>query len=286
MSTASTTPLSCFSLTHEGSIAHLVLNRPETMNTMNATFWRELDGVLDQIHHGGQTRVLVLSSTGKHFSAGMALDVFSGGIQMDDQSPEGRAAVLDTLGALQATFTKLESLRIPVLAAIHGGCIGGAVDMVTACCMRYATQDAFFCIQEINIGMVADVGTLQRLPKLIPEAVAKELAYTGRRLPAARALALGLVNEVFDSHEAMLAGVMQIAREIAAKPPIAIWGTKQAIHYTRDHSVADALQQMGWLQGAIWSNRHVQEAVTAMKEKRAGDFPDLATLQRFEDMGR
>ena len=282
----STNSLSCFSLTHAGPIAHLVLCRPEAMNTMNATFWRELDNLLDQIHHGGQSRVLVLSSTGKHFSAGMALDVFAGGLQMDDQSPEGRAAVLDTLGALQATFTKLESLRIPVLAAIQGGCIGGAVDMVTACCMRYATADAFFCIQEINIGMVADVGTLQRLPKLIPEAVAKELAYTGRRLPAARALALGLVNEVFDSHEAMLAGVMQVAREIASKPPIAIWGTKHAIPYTRDHSVADALRQMGWLQGAIWSNRHVQEAVTAMKEKRAGDFPDLATQQRFEDMGR
>ena len=283
--TTSTTPLTCFSLTHEGPIAHLVLNRPEAMNTMNATFWRELDGVLDQIHHGGQTRVLLLSSTGKHFSAGMALEVFSGGVEMDDQSPEGRAAMLDTIGALQATFTKLESLRIPVLAAIQGGCIGGAVDMVTACCLRYATADAFFCIQEINIGMVADVGTLQRLPKLIPEAVAKELAYTGRRLPAARAMALGLVNEVFDTPEAMMAGVMQIAREIASKPPVAIWGTKQAIHYTRDHSVADALQQMGWLQSAIWSNRHVREAVTAMKEKRAGEFPDLAALRRFDDMG-
>lgn len=281
----STTPLSCFSLTHEGPVAHLVLNRPEAMNTMNATFWRELDGVLELIHDGGQTRVLVLSSTGKHFSAGMALDVFSGGIQMDDRSPEGRAAMLDTIGALQTTFTKLENLRIPVLAAIQGGCIGGAVDMVTACCLRYATADAFFCIQEINIGMVADVGTLQRLPKLIPEAVAKELAYTGRRLPAARALVLGLVNEVFDTPQAMLAGAMQIAREIASKPPVAIWGTKQAIHYTRDHSVADALQQMGWLQSAIWSNRHVQEAVTAIKEKRAGDFPDLAELRRFEDMG-
>ena len=283
--TTSTTSLTCFSLSHEGPIAHLVLNRPEAMNTMNSTFWRELDGVLDQIHRGGQARVLVMSSTGKHFSAGMALEVFSGGVQMDDRSPEGRAAMLDTIGALQATFTKLESLRIPVLAAIQGGCIGGAVDMVTACCLRYATADAFFCIQEINIGMVADVGTLQRLPKLIPEAVAKELAYTGRRLPAARALALGLVNEVFDTSQAMMAGVMQIAREIASKPPVAIWGTKQAIHYTRDHSVADALQQMGWLQSAIWSNRHVQEAVTAMKEKRAGDFPDLAKLQRFEDMG-
>ncbi len=282
--TTSTTPLSCFSLTHEDSIAHLVLCRPEAMNTMNAIFWRELDGVLDQLHQGGQSRVLVMSSTGKHFSAGMALDVFAGGVQMDDRSSEGRAAMLDTITALQATFTKLESLRIPVLAAIQGGCIGGAVDMVTACCLRYATSNAFFCIQEINIGMVADVGTLQRLPKLIPEAVAKELAYTGRRLPAARAMALGLVNEVFDTPEAMMVGVMQVAREIASKPPVAIWGTKQAIHYTRDHSVADALQQMGWLQSAIWSNRHVHEAVTAMKEKRAGDFPDLADLRRFGDM--
>ena len=155
--------------------------------------------------------------------------------------------------------------------------------MVTACCLRYATADAFFCIQEINIGMVADVGTLQRLPKLIPEAIVKELAYTGRRLPAARALALGLVNEVFDSPEALLAGAMQAAREIAAKPPVAIWGTKQAIHYTRDHSVQDALRQMGWLQSAIWSNRHVREAVTAMKEKRAGQFADLPALRGFGD---
>ena len=124
--------------------------------------------------------MLVISSTGKHFSAGMALETFAGAIAMDDQSPEGRAAIFDLLTDMQATFTKLETLRIPVIAAIQGGCIGGAVDMVTACCIRYATADAFFCIQEINIGMVADVGTLQRLPKLMPLAVVKELAYTGR----------------------------------------------------------------------------------------------------------
>src|SRR5690606_38882599 len=121
------------------------------------------------------------------------------------------------------------TLRIPVIAAIHGGCIGGAVDMVTACCLRYATADAFFCVQEINIGMVADVGTLQRLPKLLPMAVAKELAYTGRRLPAAEAKALGLVNHVFDTQPAMLEAALQCAAEIAAKPPVAIWGTKQAL---------------------------------------------------------
>ena len=276
-----TSALTCFQLTVTDHVAHLVLNRPEAMNTMGPTFWRELDEVLDHIHKRGEARALVLSSTGKHFSAGMALDVFGGAIQMDDASPEGRAAIADLLGGLQATFTKLETLRIPVIVAIQGGCIGGAVDLVTAACIRYATQDAFFCIQEINIGMVADVGTLQRLPKLVPLGVVKELAYTGRRLPAAKAREVGLVNEVFDTPEACLAAAMQCAKEIAAKPPVAIWGTKQVIHYTRDHGVEDSLRQMGWMQAAIWSNAHVREAVTAMKDKREGRFPPLAELKDF-----
>ena len=278
------TNLSCFSLSTTDHIAHLVLNRPEVMNTMHPTFWRELDAVLTQIQREGTARALVISSTGKHFSAGMSLDTFAGAIQMDDKSPEGRAAIFDSLTDLQATFTKLETLRIPVIAAIQGGCIGGAVDMVTACCIRYATQDAFFCIQEINIGMVADVGTLQRLPKLIPLAVVKELAYTGRRLKADKALAHGLVNEVFASPETMLAAAMQCAKEIAAKPPVAIWGTKQVIHYARDHSVDESLKQMGWLQGAIWSNAHVREAIVAAKEKRPAQFTALAPLVPFTDL--
>ena len=278
------TNLSCFSLSTTDHIAHLVLNRPEVMNTMHPTFWRELDAVLTQIQREGTARALVISSTGKHFSAGMSLDTFAGAIQMDDNSPEGRAAIFDSLTDLQATFTKLETLRIPVIAAIQGGCIGGAVDMVTACCIRYATQDAFFCIQEINIGMVADVGTLQRLPKLIPLAVVKELAYTGRRLKADKALARGLVNEVFESPETMLAAAMQCAKEIAAKPPVAIWGTKQVIHYARDHSVDESLKQMGWLQGAIWSNAHVREAIVAAKEKRPAQFTALTPLVPFTDL--
>lgn len=276
-----TPTLTCFQLSITDHVAHLVLSRPEAMNTMGPVFWRELDEVLAQLQHSGDARALVISSTGKHFSAGMALDVFGGAIQMDDASPEGRAAIADLLGGLQATFTRLETLRIPVIVAIQGGCIGGAVDLVTAACIRYATQDAFFVIQEINIGMVADVGTLQRLPKLVPLAVVKELAYTGRRLPAPQARDHGLVNAVFDTPEACLAAALQCAQEIAAKPPVAIWGTKQVIHYARDHSVDDALRQMGWMQGAIWSNAHVREAVTAMKEKRAGRFPPLAELKDF-----
>jgi len=273
--------MDCFALTVRDHVAHLVLNRPEAMNTMNPTFWRELDQVLTTLHREGSARALVISSTGRHFSAGMALETFGGAISLDDSSPEGRAAVFDLLGELQSTFTKLETLRIPVIAAIHGGCIGGAVDMVTACCIRYATADAFFCVQEINIVMVADVGTLQRLPKLVPLGVVKELAYTGRRLPAQKALAYGLVNELFDTQEAMLAAALQCAAEIASKPPVAVWGTKQVIHYARDHTVDDALKQMGWIQGAIWSNDNVREAIAAMKQKRAGEFAPLAPLKAF-----
>jgi len=274
----------CFSLTIENHIAHLVLNRAEALNTMGPRFWGELDTVLTDLHKNSAARALVISSTGKHFSAGMALDAFAGAVQMDDQSPEGRAAIFDSLSAMQATFTKLETLRIPVIAALQGGVIGGAVDMVTACCIRYGSTDAFFCIQEINIGMVADVGTLQRLPKLVPLAVVKELAYTGRRMGADKALGYGLLNAVFDTHEQTVQAALQCAAEIASKPPVAIWGTKQAVHYARDHTVDEALKQMGWLQAAIWSNRHVGEAVTAFQGKRTGKYPDLAELKSFTDL--
>jgi len=273
-----------FQLTIDRGVAHLVLNRPEAMNTMHPQFWRELDEVLTALHRGSDARALVISSTGKHFSAGMSLEAFGGAITMDDSSAEGRAAMFDLLTDMQATFTKLETLRIPVIAAIQGGCIGGAVDMVTACCMRYATADAFFCVQEINIGMVADVGTLQRLPKLLPMAVVKELAYTGRRMPAARAASYGLVNEVFDTQAGMLDAALRAAAEIASKPPVAIWGTKQALNYAQDHTVDDSLKQMGWLQGAIWSNAHVREAIAATKAKRAADFPALAPLRSFREL--
>jgi enoyl-CoA hydratase len=273
----------CFELHIENHIAHLVLNRPSELNTMHMVFWRELDGVLHNLHQSKEARVLVISSSGKHFSAGMSLDAFGASVSMDDQSAEGRAAIADLLWELQSTFTRLENLRIPVIVAIQGGCIGGAVDMVTACCLRYASADAFFCIQEINIGMVADVGTLQRLPKLIPMAVAKELAYTGRRMGAEQALQHGLVNQVLPDAASALEAAMKAAAEIASKPPIAIAGTKQALHYARDHSTEDALKQMGWLQSGIWSNRHVQEAIAAFQTKRTGHYPELAELKSFKD---
>jgi enoyl-CoA hydratase len=273
--------LTCFELSIQDHIAHLVLSRPQALNTLDLTFWRELDAVLHDLHQGNHARVLVMSSTGKHFSAGMSLDVFGSSVAMDDQSAEGRAAIADMLAGLQSTFTRIENLRIPVIVALQGGCIGGAVDMVTAACLRYASADTFFCIQEINIGMVADVGTLQRLPKLMPMAVVKELAYTGRRMSADKAMQYGLVNDVLPDAASALTAAMQAAKEIASKPPVAIWGTKQALHYARDHSTEDALKQMGWLQSGIWSNAHVKEAIDAFQNKRSASFADLSPLTSF-----
>jgi enoyl-CoA hydratase len=280
-------PQDVFEVAIAEGIAHLKLNRPDKMNSMNRAFWSALPAIVRDIDENARARVIVISSTGKHFSAGMDLEVFAenGALASGQQDPHVAAEAFRHLVlALQGTFSCLDEARIPVIAAIQGGCIGGAVDMTSACDIRYCTADAFFCIQEINIGMVADVGTLQRLPKLVPLGVVKELAYTGRRLPAQKALGYGLVNEVFDTQDAMVAAALKCAAEIAAKPPVAIWGTKQVIHFARDHSVDDALKQMGWVQGAIWSNAHVRESVTAMKEKRAAIFPDLPRLSSFTDL--
>jgi enoyl-CoA hydratase len=277
----------CFTLTIKDKVAHLVLNRPHALNTMQPVMWRELTSILHGLQRDAPARALLMSSTGKHFTAGMALDVFGGdpgaGIALQDDSAAGRASIALQLDDMQRAFNLIEQLRMPVIAAIHGGCIGGGVDMACACDIRLATADAFFCIQEINIGMTADLGTLQRLPKLIPEGVVHELAYTGRRLPAQRAFALGLVNEVFDSHEAMLAAALRMAEEIAEKPPVAIWGSKQAIHYARDHSTQDALRQMGWLQSGIWQTGNLVEAFRAKQQGRAPQFDDLPPLHSFEE---
>jgi enoyl-CoA hydratase len=180
---------------------------------------------------------------------------------------------------LQNTFTCLDEARIPVLVAVQGGCIGGAVDFVSACDIRWASADAFFCIQEINIGMTADVGTFPRLCKLIPEGWMRELAYTGRRLTAAKAKEIGLVNEVFDTHEALVAHVMETAREIASKAPLAVTGSKVMINYARDHSIRDGLDYIATWQAGMFSPAHMAEAFRANAAKEPGNFPELLPLR-------
>ena len=168
---------------------------------------------------------------------------------------------------------------MPVIVCVQGGCIGAGVDMISACDIRLATKDAFFCIQEINIGMTADVGTFPRLCKLLPEGWVRQISYTGERLPATRARDLGLVNEVFDTQEAMLDHAMALAREIAAKNPLAVTGSKAMINYARDHTIADGLDYIGVWNAAMLSGAHMREAFVAKAEKRDAAFSDLLPLR-------
>ncbi len=274
----------CFSVEIADHVAHVRLNRPEAMNALNRAFWNELPAIIRDINDHARARVIVLSSTGKHFTAGMDLSVFT-----DPEAGVGRPSDSDRATAMEAfryhvhylqnTFSCLDEARMPVLVAVHGGCVGAGVDMISACDIRYCTADAFFVIQEINIGMTADVGTFPRLCKLIPEGWVREMAYTGRRLPAARAKEIGLVNEVFDTHEALLAHVMETAREIASKPPLAVAGSKVMVNYARDHSIKDALDYIAVWQTGMFAPQHMMESFAAKQEKRAPDYPDLHPLR-------
>ncbi|MFP6664816.1 MAG: crotonase/enoyl-CoA hydratase family protein [Deltaproteobacteria bacterium] len=273
----------CFEVEVADGVAEVRLSRPDKFNSMIPAFWTELPALIRKLDQAGDTRVIILSSTGKHFCAGMDLAVFTGGSTLNGAAKKGelgrqRANFRRHVLNLQETFTALEKARMPVLAAIQGGAIGGAVDMITACDMRYMSAEAFICIQEINIGMTADVGTLQRLPKIIPEGIARELAYTGRRMPAAEAKACGLVNEVFPDHQALREGVREIARQIASKSPLAIWGTKEMIGYSRDHSVEDSLNYIATWQTGMFQPTDMAESFTAKGEKREPEFDDLLPM--------
>ena len=276
----------CFDVSIGKGIATVTLNRGEKLNTMIPAFWSELPKVIGDINASGEARVVILASTGKHFSAGMDLSVFSmGSGESEAEVGRLRANLRENALHLQDSFNCLEKARIPVLAAIQGGCIGGAVDMVTACDMRYASEDAFFCIQEINIGMTADVGTLQRLPKLIPEGVCRELAYTGRRMKADEAKSVGLVNEVFSDQDSLLDGVMEVAEEIASKSPLAIWGSKEMITYSRDHSTSDSLNYIATWQSGMFQPADMKEAFQAKAENRSSEFDDLLPLNKGLEEG-
>ncbi|MEQ8266621.1 MAG: crotonase/enoyl-CoA hydratase family protein [Parvibaculum sp.] len=273
-------PHECFKVEIRDNIAHIVLNRPEKMNAMNRAFWRELPEIVREIDEGALARVIVISSTGKHFTAGMDLSVFTSGPDMKGkETGRLRANLMQTVLRLQKTFGCLDEARVPVLMAVQGGCIGGGVDFASACDMRYCTKDAFFCIQEINIGMTADVGTFPRLPHLMPQGLVRELAYTGRRLFADEAKSCGLVNAVFDTQEQMMEAVMGIARDIAARSPLAVHGSKEMINYARDHSIADGLKHIAVWQTGMFQPADMMESFTAKAEKREPEFDDLLPVQ-------
>lgn len=269
---------STLNLDVQDHIATVTLCRPDKLNILVMEFWQEMVDVFAEIEMNSEIRVVVIASTGKHFTAGLDLNAF-GTLAADMQSGADparlREQMRNNVAEMQETFTVIEKCRLPVIAAVQGGCIGGGVDLITACDMRYCTEEAFFCIQEINIGMTADVGTLQRLPHIIPAGLVRELAYTGRRMYVDEAHQCGLVNEVLKNADAMMTRVMSLAATIAAKSPLAVIGTKEMLNYTRDHTVDEALNYMSVWQAGMFFSNDLFEAAAANAEKREPVFDNI-----------
>lgn len=273
----------CFEVTIDDNVAHIRLIRPEKRNSITTAFWEELPKIVADIDNNSKARVVVISSTGPHFCAGLDISSFG---NVGEKKPSGQEEKLQRNAAfyhnvlhLQNSFSCLETARIPVIACIQGGAIGGGVDLAVACDMRYATEDAFLTIQETNIGMTADVGTFPRLVKLIPEGFVREMAYTGRRVDSNEANRVGLVNAVYPDQATMLEEVMKVAREIASKAPLAVYGCKKMINYARDHSTADGLDYIAIWNASMFKPEEIFEAMSANAENRQGEFASLPKIK-------
>jgi enoyl-CoA hydratase len=267
-------------VTTEGHIARITLDRPDRLNAMNADFWNELPAAVRALDAGGEVRAIVIDANGKHFTAGLDLGMF--GTPADPADATARvqkaARFRHNTALMQQTFSALEDCRVPVIAALHGGCIGGGVDLISACDLRYASRDAYLTVYEINVGLTADVGTFPRLCKLLPEGIVRELAYTGRRMGAEEGERRGLFNEVLDSKEAALERALEVAREIADKSPLAVHGCKRMITYARDHNTADSLDYVVTWNAGMLHTEEVMAAVTAGKTGQPGDYVPLPPL--------
>jgi enoyl-CoA hydratase len=265
----------CFDVSIDHKVAHVRFNRPEARNTLTRPGFRELREIIGTIDDDGSIRAMVLSSTGKTFCAGLDLGATDFGDTRIEDGARRRGNFVIRVSGVQETFTALERMRIPVLAAVQGGCVGGGLELISACDMRYCTAEAFFALPEINLGFPADLGGLQRLPRVMADGLARELAFTGRRLPADEALAAGLVNKVYATPDDMLEGVLGIAAEIATKSPLGIWGTKEFLLHARDHTVADGLRHAAVWQAGMVGGTDVKEGVQAFREKRSATYDDL-----------
>ena len=273
----------CFELEVANGIAHIRLNRPEKANSMIPSFWTELPAAVNTLSREASARVLVISAEGKHFSSGMDISVFTeGGLDSPaGTNPSiGAEAFRHHCMALQSAFTCLEEARMPVLVAIQGAAVGGAMDFITACDCRYATKDAFFSIHETAIGMTADVGTYPRLVKLISEGWARQMSYTAERIGAEKAQTIGLVNEVYDSTEEMLEAVMGIAKQIAANSPLAVSGAKRMVNYARDHSTADGLDYIATWNASMLDGDAIRQTFMAQAKGDEPEYEDLLAVKK------
>lgn len=258
-----------------GAIAHIMINRPAKANAMDEAFWTEIIEAFSWVDETETIRVAIISGAGNHFSAGIDLQMLAQVAGVTGQDI-GRNAeqIRQKIRRLQAAFYAIDECRKPVIAAIHGYCIGGAIDLISACDMRYSTGDAHFSIKEVDMGLAADVGTLQRLPRLIGDGMMRELAYTGRPVYGEEAFRIGLVNQLFADHASLVEGVMAIAGTIAKKSPLAIRGTKEMIRYSRDHSVADGLNYVATWNAAMLQSKDIELALAAHVNKKPAEFAD------------
>lgn len=258
-------------------VLHVKLHRPKTVNAMNMQMWTELDETFALVERDPSVRAVVLSGDGRGFSSGMDLSVFATLQKLAmDESCDGRKRemLMRVIDRFQRVVSAPERCRVPVVAAVHGACIGAGVDLITACDLRYCDASAVFSVKEVDLAIVADVGTLQRLPKLVGEQQAKELAYTGRNFGAVEAAAMGLVLKALPDQEQLLAHVSDVVTAIAAKSPLTVRGIKKTIHYQRDHSTHDSLEQVRYHNAAVLYSDDLAAAIASVMSKTPAKFRD------------
>ena len=263
-----------FRIAHDGPVATLTLSNPEKRNAMVAAFWEDFPDTIEEISASGTCRALVIQSEGPHFSSGIDVSMLAG-VKPDNLGAAEGVFTYELILRMQRAFSAIEAARMPVIAAIQGGCIGGGVDLVTACDIRLCTADAYFTVYEINMGMTADVGTFPRLLNHLPEGLVRELSYTGRKMHAEEAHRLGFVNRVHESHEACNAAAQALAREIAEKAPLAVYGAKAIITYARDHKTDETLDRIALWNASNLQPTEVMAAMTARQTREPGRFASL-----------
>ena len=269
-------PFTTLAVTLADGIATIALDRPDKANAINLPMWQEIRQAMAWLDETPAARVGIVTGNGKYFSAGIDLASLAGigGMVRDDCDGRSREKLRRVILDLQDTLTSIERCRKPVLAAIQGPCIGGGVDLVAACDMRYCSANAYFSVKEIDVGMTADLGTLQRLPRLVGDGMAREMAYTGRKVDGSEAQAIRLVNRCYDSPEALQQGVLAFAGAIAAKSPLSVRGSKEMLSYARDHTVADGLEHVATWNAAMLLSADLTEAGRAAAEGRPPVFRD------------
>ena len=259
----------------ENGVAKVSLSRPEKANAINEIMWDELRDLFTDISCNHQIKVVVLEGEGKNFCSGIELSMLENLLNIPNEC-EGRAkeSLRLKILKLQESVNAIEQCRKPVIATVHGACIGGGVDLITACDFRYATESSFFSVKEAALGITADLGSLQRLPAIVGQGIAREWAFTCKNIPAQEALQKGFVNHVFVDQGSMQSEALKTANLIANHPPLAVRGTKQILNYSKDHSTYDSLNYVATWNSATLPSSDIKEALQAMKEKRQAKFLD------------